>query len=127
MWTLTQDQAGNISGSVNFAGAGCPCGAGNCGGTGHNPIWVVVGKLTGSSFTLTAINPATGDVCTTLVEVDVTIAADGITAEGYYLRSRQRLTDHEADGYLRDASEQFHISQPYGRGYPDNRRFRARD
>ena len=84
-WTLTQDQAGNISGSVNFAGAGCPCGAGNCGGTGHNPIWVVVGQLTGSSFTLTAINPATGDVCTTLVEVDVTIAADGITAEGYYL------------------------------------------
>jgi P pilus assembly chaperone PapD len=86
-WTLTQDQAGNISGSVDFSGAGCPCGPGMCGGTGHNPIWVVSGALTSNNFTLYATNPASGDVCTSGVEVDMTIEADGITAGGYYLDS----------------------------------------
>lgn len=83
-WTLTQDQAGNASGTVNFSGSGCPCGTGNCGGTGHNPIWVVSGSLMANNFSLVATNPASGEICTSGVAVNMTIGADGITAGGSY-------------------------------------------
>ncbi len=86
-WTLTQDQAGNISGTVDISGSGCPCGPGNCGGTGHNPIWAVTGTIFANNFTLVAINPASGDVCTSGVQVSMSIGADGITAAGNYVSS----------------------------------------
>jgi P pilus assembly chaperone PapD len=86
-WTLTQDKAGNISGTVDISGSGCPCGPGNCGGTDHNPIWPVTGTLIANNFTLVATNPAGGDVCTSGVQVSVSIGADGITAAGNYVYS----------------------------------------
>jgi hypothetical protein len=83
-WVLTQDGSGNISGNAGFLGSGCPCGKGNCTGEDKSPIWPVSGMLTGNSFTLDALNPATGNVCTSYIEYDVTIGSDGISAAGTY-------------------------------------------
>jgi P pilus assembly chaperone PapD len=80
---LTQDASGIISGNLNLL-AGCPCGKGNCGGEGKSRIWPVEGQLIGLYFSMLAINPATGQVCTSSVEYDVTIGSDGITATGTY-------------------------------------------
>ncbi|MGA3028006.1 MAG: hypothetical protein ABSF98_24905, partial [Bryobacteraceae bacterium] len=83
-WTLTQDQSGNVSGNADFLGSGCICGKGECGGSGHSPIWPVSGHLAGRTLTITATNPASGALCTTYVEYTLTITADGIAAAGSY-------------------------------------------
>jgi len=80
-WVLTQDASGNIGGTVDTKGA-CPCGQGKCTGENKSPIWPVSGQLNGLYLTLIGMNPATGNVCTSTAEYDVTIA--GITAMGTY-------------------------------------------
>jgi uncharacterized protein (TIGR03437 family) len=78
-WTLTQDGSGIISGSVDLTGSGCPCGKGNCTGEGKDHIWPVSGALTDFSFNLYALNPATGNVCTSYVEYQMDLGVDSTT------------------------------------------------
>jgi hypothetical protein len=75
-WTLSQDQSGSISGSVNYTSAQCPI-----------PIWPVAGSVTGDSqFSITATNPDGGDdICVSYVTYDMTINSEGNFASGTWM------------------------------------------